>query len=1282
MHREEDHHDSQKMNDAFSVQKIDASLMQAKLYVSADGGWLEIGTGEVQLHRQIYTNESYARDPTHQNFSSNATAPLSCSTYHIPSSTGEVERENQATETIQLTMVSLWTSSSSSDVEPEKDFLLRTNIAESCVYRIHEDTTLLWVDPELSKDVALSFNSREGCYYVMDAIRDFQARAAKLGRSSPRDKESGGVSDRDGYGDQNSDYSDAGRASSSSNYVYTGTDCFSGGVERWEVTVANLPYILESARSDTMHFGPFFRDRADYWRELTTLFRVYHQRALLRWSENDNRVSSSSSSSNGTEKADTLSPTASNTTVSKENIRERNNSEEEETVLDLVAQIGLTLLRTPYTTDSIILAQFVDCMDDCIDVVQYGLGRKNKQLGFISAEERRASFRNPCELDQEMREQIHVLHSCHYLRDLLPISLEEVDSLTGIASPLIDIVQSFQNTLIEKICTSDKWLRNAFRRYSDWSPTELTSVSEQPPFLSPSFSTNSSLGKTETSSRPYCSCSPYSDLANFVLDLSKTIKNSKMDIEQKVMRYRQLFEAGMLPFFTALLYRYVHRSTKEMNANDNRSDSKNIEKSSASRLSDGDDEPKGEKKGEEIGPSHLLEDGKENRKKASPQQSTISCSEVVVALSLDEKELSRAVQSVCETLTHSMMFYFDSLQLLLTEALEATTPDRCTLTLILQCILCAGENAVQHSAFELVSSFFCQPCMATQRESVISFWLSGVVPSSCSFSFFPPTVSSQPLPSSPLQQMVEYLSSAFHESVIQITKQQKAYEQEDELQERNVGYSKENVRSSLISSSLLSQECVPNPVISPQEDRRESDSNSSTNLPHNNANKDDDHHNHQNGSSTFCRHHCLHSHVQLIAPYCLKLIKVIVEFSDSRAFGDLCRLFHETKLFHALAEFLPVDAHICANLQSSAVGVVACLIKYSDKNAAAVAKLCTESKIVYVATSVFLSHCRRHSIYTCSLGNLISLIGTVVKESTVLHQSASTQWPPFISSLPSHGYSTDPEMDIFGVSPAYPLYPVEVEAGGGRKESAFRVESRRPLNDRRSDHGRGYSSSNNMSSSSSRSGGQEGQYEPLDIFANEEDEDGTANQEDPMKLSSDVRHSTVSEEEEEKVVGDENNPFWDILMSLLTSFGTELHMYAHTLYKQLCSVVESTVANHKQGDRSTSCSNMTDVDSSLELSFGTYGHRPMSPAPPGEGNENEEGREDKSSDGMSNADYDLHKPDTMGIQEPDPFSLFDLLRAGERNENDEASNRKIGVKSGSEPLQNEEDEQERRRCKK
>lgn len=1278
VHREEGHHDSLQMSDVFSDQKIDASLMQAKLYVSADGGWLEIGTGEVQLHRQMHNNGTNTSDTTRQNYSSNATAPLSSSTHHTPANAGEVEKEIQATETIQLSMISLWKSSSSSDADLERDFLLRTNIAVSCVYRIHEDTTLLWVDPELSKDVALSFNSKEGCYYVMNVIRDFQARAAKLRCSSARDEESGGFSERDGYGDKNSDYSDVGRASSSSNYVYNGTDCFSGGVERWKVTEANLPYILESARSDTMHFGPFFRDRADYWRELTTLFRAYHQRVLLRSFENDIRVSSSSN--NATEKTDTLDRIASNTTASKDNVMEGKNSDEEETVLDLLAQIGLTLLRTPYTTDSIILAQFVDCMDDCIDIVQYGLGRKNKQLGFISAEERRASFRNPCELDQEMREQIHVLHSCHYLRDLLPISLEEVDSLTGIASPLIDIVQSFQNTLIEKICTSDKWLRNAFRRFSDWSTIEVASGSELPSFAPPNSSTTSSSEKSETSSQPYYSCSPYCDLANFVLDLSKTIKNSKMDIEQKVMRYRQLFEAGMLPFFTALLYRYVHRSTKEMSANDNRSDSKDIEKSSPSCLANGGDARKGERKEEEIGPSHVLEDGEGKRRKASPHQSTISSSGVDVAFFGNEKELSRAVQSVCETLTHSVMFYFDSLQLLLTEALEATSPDKCALTLILQCMLCASENAVQHSAFELVYSFFCQPCMATQRENIISFWLSGVVPSSCSLFFFPPTASPQPLPSSPLQQMVDYLTSAFRESVMQFTRQQKECELEEEVQERDEGFLKENDCPPLLSSSSLSQERFIHAVIAPQEELRESDINSIVNPTHNTAHINEVNHNNQNLSSTFCRYHCLHSHVQLIAPSCLKLMKVIAEFSDSRAFGDLCRLFHEAKLLHALAEFLPVDSHICANLQSSAVGVVACMIKYSDKNAAAVAKLCTESKIVDVATNVFLSHCRRHSIYTSSLGNLISLIGTVVKESTVLHQSAATQWSPFITSLPSHGYSADPEVDVFGVSPAFPLFPGKVEAERGRREETFREENHLSLKDRRSNHDRGGISNVNTSSTSS-GGGQESQHELLDIFANEEDEEGTANQEAPIKLSSDARHSTV-QEEEEKVVGDENNPFRRILISLLTSFGTQLHMYSHTLYEQLRSVVECTVANHKQGDRSTSCSSMTDVDSSLELSFGTSAQRPCSPAPPGEEKVSEEGRIEKSSDDNNTVDHYLHKPDTVLSREPDPFSPFDSFRAGEWKDDDERSDRKIGVKSGSEPLQNEEDEQERRRIKK
>lgn len=474
-------------------------LTMAKVYASnPEGSWTEIGTGEVQTMRYTAENDSSMKGD----------------------------------QIMKLIVTPL-------GPEGTSECLLHTFIKDSGVYNLHEGSTLLWVDEAIGKDIALSFDSPEGCMHVFQDIQAFQ----------------GSVTGPSGT---------PGRPES-----------------QWSVARENLQTILDAARSDPRNFGQYVRSTDGYWRDLAMLF---HE--SVKVGDDDT--------------ASTL------------------------------AEIALSLLRSPYTSDPSILAQVVDGVNDCIDMVQYGLGRKDRGTGFVSAEERQASFRNPCEFDDSILHRINVLYACNYLRDLLPLSLDEPDVLAP--SPLIEQLEVFQNQLIEQICSSPQYLPSAFERHSGRPIEEVDRNGHGP-------------------------C----DLANFVLDVSKTVKAGKVDIEVKTFRYHQLFEAGMLRFFTSFLHQYF-----------------------------------------------LLCD---------PQNQSVSLPTHM------EHDICRAIQSICETLTHAVAFYAPSLQHLTCEATE--TPEVCTLSLIIRCVLVSRRNAVLHSAYDFLSSIFIQPSAETHRKSIIYFWVSG-----------------------------------------------------------------------------------------------------------------------------------------------------------------------------------------------------------------------------------------------------------------------------------------------------------------------------------------------------------------------------------------------------------------------------------------------------------------------------------------------------------------------------------------------------------------------------
>ncbi|KAG5496039.1 hypothetical protein JIQ42_02925 [Leishmania sp. Namibia] len=246
----------------------------------------------------------------------------------------------------------------------------------------------------------------------------------------------------------------------------------------------NLAGILDAVQSQNKRFGLYVREDPEYFTKLSQLF--YASR----------------------EKRDAAS-------------------------MESIARIVLGLLQSPYNSEGKIVAQLVETerIDDCIDIVQYGLGRRDKESGFVSFEERRATFHNPCNLSGDMLQRIHVLYSCGYLRDLIPLHLEPADapSLSLLSTYMI----RFTMNLLNEIVVSPSTLPDAFRATVEG--VRLGSSAADPASIDAS------------------KVAHLFQLAAFVGDLAKTVKGAMISIDARAEIFSSLVRSGLLPFLTAVL---------------------------------------------------------------------------------------------------------------------------------------------------------------------------------------------------------------------------------------------------------------------------------------------------------------------------------------------------------------------------------------------------------------------------------------------------------------------------------------------------------------------------------------------------------------------------------------------------------------------------------------------------------------------------------------------------------------------------------------------------------
>ncbi|KPI84356.1 hypothetical protein ABL78_6585 [Leptomonas seymouri] len=254
--------------------------------------------------------------------------------------------------------------------------------------------------------------------------------------------------------------------------------------DKFLVHPRNLTSILEAAETQNKRFGLYVRDDASYFIKLAQLFHS--------------------------------SLKASDTATAER-----------------VAAIVLALLQPPYSTDGKIIAQFVEneCIDDCIDIVQYGLGRRDKASGFVSFEERRATFHDPCHLSDAMKSRIHVLYSCGFLKDLIPLSLEPADVASY--SLLSTFTLRFTMSMLTELCASPTILPSAFQQAVEG--VRIDSPSSDPASIEPS------------------KVAHVFELAAFVGEIAKTVKNAMIGVDMRTEIFSSLVHVGLLPFLTTVM---------------------------------------------------------------------------------------------------------------------------------------------------------------------------------------------------------------------------------------------------------------------------------------------------------------------------------------------------------------------------------------------------------------------------------------------------------------------------------------------------------------------------------------------------------------------------------------------------------------------------------------------------------------------------------------------------------------------------------------------------------
>nr|CCC92487.1 unnamed protein product [Trypanosoma congolense IL3000] len=252
----------------------------------------------------------------------------------------------------------------------------------------------------------------------------------------------------------------------------------SSQTSHWSVLRENLPAILSASITSTQRFGIFVRSHDTYVKELMELFAKCRE-------EGDQRG------------------------------------------MGLVGQITISLLRQPFCTDVKIMTQFIEAtlIDSCLDVVQYGIGRCDKESGFVDREERRAAFRNPLQLPENVVAKIHELHACGCLKDLLPVNLEDADGT--VYSLLGSHIMSSKFELVCDICQTSRTLPDVYVRAYDNPELAFEVVA-------------------------------------LLHDMCKTVRNSNVAFDRKLSVFHSMMESSLTAFLRFVLSNVLRMCDEEV----------------------------------------------------------------------------------------------------------------------------------------------------------------------------------------------------------------------------------------------------------------------------------------------------------------------------------------------------------------------------------------------------------------------------------------------------------------------------------------------------------------------------------------------------------------------------------------------------------------------------------------------------------------------------------------------------------------------------------------------
>lgn len=362
-------------------------LTKAKLFTvaSEDGSWTEIGVGTVAIRVVIDDEDDDEVDDDGN------------------------DEEADNTPSARMDVIS---------IEEDQEVLMSTPLVEDDIYVVQHGTILVWSDPEIGRDMALSFNTPDGCKLTTDAIVKYQAQCKELKRKAAAELRDADQTSTDGaHAIGGSGASDVGRQDTTPNAMRQVSGVSSEGADEhaspWSVCRGNLPTIALALQNNVRRFALHLRETDKFAATIAALFRACAQ---------DGDVSS----------------------------------------MNVIGRIVVALLGPPFNTDGRILSQFIDndVIDHTLDIVQHALGRRTPDTGFVDAATRKAKFRNPCNLPPAVVTKIHVLYAAQSLKDLVPLLLDEGDAAGN--SLLAVFLLRFKFGLVNDILRHDTCLPNAF----------------------------------------------------------------------------------------------------------------------------------------------------------------------------------------------------------------------------------------------------------------------------------------------------------------------------------------------------------------------------------------------------------------------------------------------------------------------------------------------------------------------------------------------------------------------------------------------------------------------------------------------------------------------------------------------------------------------------------------------------------------------------------------------------------------------------------------------------